>query len=54
MNINDFAVAISKLEGGKKNLSIAQIKEVLKCANHILDGELYPAIKEVPTDAQEG
>ena len=30
MNLNEFAVRVAKLEGGKKNLSIAQIKEVIK------------------------
>jgi hypothetical protein len=29
-NMNDIAVAVSALEGKKKELSIAQIKEVLK------------------------
>ena len=31
MNLNQLAVAISKIEGQKINLSIAQIKEVLRC-----------------------
>ena len=30
VNLNDFAVEIAKKEGGKVNLSIAQIKEVMK------------------------
>ena len=44
-NVNDFAVKVSKIEGGKKNLSIAQIKEVLKVANGLVDGKLYKAIR---------
>jgi len=31
LNLNQLAVAISKVEGKKINLSIAQIKEVLRC-----------------------
>ena len=31
MNLNELAVAISKIEGKKINLSIAKIKEVLRC-----------------------
>lgn len=31
MNGNKLAVELSKLEGLKKQMSIAQIKEVLKC-----------------------
>jgi len=30
MNLNDFAKEITQEEGGKVNLSIAQVKEVLK------------------------
>lgn len=30
MNMNDVAVLVTKLEGGKVNVSIAQIKELLK------------------------
>lgn len=36
MNLNELAKEISKLEGGKINLPIAQIKEVLKCLGAIL------------------
>jgi hypothetical protein len=31
VNLNELAKEISKLEGGRQNLSIAQIKEVVKC-----------------------
>ena len=30
MNLNTLAVKIAKKEGGKKNVNIAQIKEILK------------------------
>lgn len=36
-NMNDLAMRVSKLEGGKKPLSIAQIKEVIKCLALVLD-----------------
>ena len=35
-NMNDLAVQVSKLEGGKENLSIAQIKEVMRCLSDVL------------------
>lgn len=46
MKITDFAVEISKLEGMKVNLSIAQIKEVLRCSDQALGGELYKLIRK--------
>jgi len=36
MNMNDVAQEISKLEGKKKELSIAQIKEVLSCLKNLV------------------
>ena len=44
--VNQFAVDISKLEGGKVNLPIAQISEVLKCINKRTNGEFYKFIKK--------
>ena len=46
MKVNDFAVEVSKKEGGKKEQSIAQIKETLRCANDLLCGELYRLIRK--------
>ena len=48
MNLNQLAVEISKREGGKQNLSIAQIKEVLRHMCDIIaedqeQGELAPS-----------
>lgn len=43
--ITAFARKIAKMEGGKINLSIAQIAEVLKCANELTDGILYVIIR---------
>ena len=45
MNINQFAKEVSGMESGEKELPIAQIKEVLRCANDILGGSLYALIK---------
>lgn len=47
MTINQFAVEVSKSEGKVKQLSIAQIKEVLKVSNDITDGELYKLIRKI-------
>jgi len=46
MTINDFAVQVSKKEGKKVQLSIAQISEVLKVVNQLLDGKLYREIRK--------
>ena len=49
MNINEFCIEISKKEGKKKQVDIAQISEVIKVANDLLDGKLYELIKEKET-----
>lgn len=36
MNLNELAKEISSLEGGKRNLSIGDIKEVLRCLGDIV------------------
>ena len=36
LNLNQLAVAISKIEGKKINLPIAQIKEVLRCFGDVV------------------
>lgn len=41
-----FAVLVSEKEGGKINLNISQIKEVLKVVNELVDGELYKIIRK--------
>jgi len=45
MTINNFARQVCKGEGGKVNLPIAQVMEVLKVANKLLGGALYALIK---------
>lgn len=47
MSINNFAVLVAENEGLKKQISIAQIKEVLKVINLLLGGELYRLIKKI-------
>lgn len=46
--ITAFSKKIAAKEGGKVNLTIAQIAEVLKCANELTDGILYVVIKGLP------
>ena len=45
MKISDFSVLLAKLEGGKKEVNIAQIKQILRIANQLVDGDLYKAIR---------
>jgi len=51
MKVNDFAVLVSEKEGGKKNMSIAQIKEVIKITKDILkaqtDVDIYALIRKI-------
>jgi hypothetical protein len=44
----DFAVEVSKLEGKKKQVNIAQIKEVLRVINDLMEGDLYRKIRKMP------
>uniref|UniRef100_A0A6M3IRQ6 Uncharacterized protein n=1 Tax=viral metagenome TaxID=1070528 RepID=A0A6M3IRQ6_9ZZZZ len=46
MNINNFAKKVSLVEGLKKQINIAQIKEILKVINIELSGELYRLIRK--------
>ncbi len=47
MKINDFASEITKLEGLKKNLTVADVKEVLRLIDKKLCGEVYKMIKKI-------
>jgi len=47
MDINSFAVKVSQSEGNKKQVNIAQIKEVLKVTNELTNGELYKTIRAI-------
>ena len=45
MKVSDFSVLVAKKEGKKKQVSIAQIKEILKICNVLLNGEFYNLIR---------
>ena len=45
MKITDFASEVALEEGKKKEVNIAQIKEILKVINCLLDGEFYKLIR---------
>jgi hypothetical protein len=47
MTINNFAIEVSKKEGKKVQLSIAQISETLKVVNNLLGGTLYREIRKL-------
>jgi hypothetical protein len=47
MKVTEFAEVVADLEGKKKQISIAQIKEVLKIINTVTDGMLYMFIREM-------
>lgn len=44
MNINNFARLITQGEGKKKQINIAQIKEILRVINILTKGILYKII----------
>jgi len=46
MNINDFAREVTRREGKKRELSIAQVKETIKVINELLFGQLYVMIRK--------
>ena len=48
MKITTFNQKIAAIEGGKKNLSIAQISEVSKIINQLTGKEYYKMIKKLP------
>lgn len=48
MKITTLSELIAKREGGKKQISIAQIKEVLKIINELTDGEFYKMVRKMP------
>lgn len=47
MKVNEFSVKVSAQEGMKKSVDIAQISEILKIANLLLDGQLYASIRKI-------
>ena len=47
MKITEFANEIALAEGKKVQVNIAQIKEILKVINTLLDGEFYQFIRDI-------
>lgn len=47
MNINQFARKVTLIEGKKRSVSIAQVKEILKIVNDLLKGQLYRLIRNI-------
>lgn len=47
MKVTTFSEKVATLESGKKSISIAQIKEVLKHANALTGGVFYKLIKSL-------
>ena len=47
MNVSEFSDKVTRKEGLKKSMTVAQIKEVLKVANEMLLGELYKLIRKL-------
>lgn len=45
MNVNEFAKMVAERETGKKEIDIAQIKEVLKIVNGLTHGLMYAIIQ---------
>lgn len=45
MKITSLAQKVCSLEGGKVNLSIAQVLEVLRCINRITVGAFYKWVR---------
>ena len=46
MKISDFNRLVAEKEGKKKQVNIAQINEVIKVVNDLLDGDLYRLIRQ--------
>ena len=47
MNIQKYAQIITKLEKGKKQVNIAQVKEILRVINWTMGGDLYKNIRKM-------
>lgn len=44
MLIHEFAIKVTKIEGGAVSVNIAQVKEILKIINHLTNGIFYRLI----------
>ena len=45
MKVSEFADKVTRIEGKRKSISVAQVKEVLKIVNELLDGKVYKLIR---------
>jgi hypothetical protein len=48
MKVTTFSEKVAEIEGGRKQISIAQIKEVLRIVNDLTNGLFYAIIKWMP------
>ena len=46
MKVTEFNKLVSQKEGKKKEVNIAQINEIVKVINELLDGDLYRLIRQ--------
>ena len=46
MKLHTFAQQVCLYEAGKKEVNIAQVKEILKVINRLLNGDLYKTIRK--------
>jgi len=53
MKITKFNKMVCEKEGGKEELTIAQISEVIKIANELTNGVLYNVIELMPTECKK-
>lgn len=47
VKIRQFAEQVCSIEGKKKQVNIAQVLEILKAVNQMLDGKLYAIIRAI-------
>jgi len=53
MKITEFNKMVCEREGGKEELTIAQVAEVIKITNELTNGVLYNVIKLMPTECKK-
>ena len=53
MKITEFNKMVCEREGGKEQLTIAQVSEVMKIANELTNGVLYNVIDLIPTKCKK-
>ena len=47
MKIKDFCLEVARLERGRKEVNITQIREVVRVINDITQGQLYKIIRKM-------